>query len=32
MAVNLSKDWWSVLIALALTVLIKLGALPHIPW
>jgi hypothetical protein len=32
MAIKISKDWWSVLGALALALLIKVGALPHIPW
>ena len=29
---NLSVDWWSVILALATTVLIWAGVLPHIPW
>ena len=29
---KLSVDWWSVLIALAIAALIKLGLTPAIPW
>jgi hypothetical protein len=29
---NLSMDWWSVIVALAATLLVWLGAVPHIPW
>lgn len=29
---KLSLDWWSVLIGLGATALVRFGFLPHIPW
>jgi hypothetical protein len=29
---KLSVDWWSVIVALAATLLVWSGVLPHIPW
>jgi hypothetical protein len=29
---KLSVDWWSVIIALSIAILVKFGILPHIPW
>jgi hypothetical protein len=29
---SVSLDWWSVAVALAAALAIKLGVLPHIPW
>jgi hypothetical protein len=29
---TLSLDWWSVILALAAVGLIRIGAIPHIPW
>jgi hypothetical protein len=28
----ISKDWWTVIVALAAVVLVKAGLLPAIPW
>ena len=29
---HLTADWWAVIASLALAVLVKIGALPRIPW
>jgi hypothetical protein len=29
---KISLDWWAVIAALGLAILIKFGLLPHIPW
>jgi len=29
---KLSVDWWSVITAFSVAVLIRLGVVPHIPW
>jgi len=29
---KLSVDWWSVILALAATLLVWMGVIPHIPW
>ena len=29
---QLTADWWAVLAALALALLVKVGAINHVPW
>ena len=29
---QLSRDWWAVVLAVTAALFVKLGALPHVPW
>ena len=29
---QLSRDWWAVVLAFTAAFFVKLGALPHVPW